>query len=163
MFRSRRFLLGLFAITLINASLQGCAQDVFSSRQKGYTKGDDCLFCHAGREAGGNDLRDFTPIYDNPASHHPVGMEYPLGPYSNPEFNQPTGYSEGTIFFDDDNNGEMDLNEIRLFGKGNAVKVECGSCHREHGESSTSTKDASNHYLRVPNGGSSLCLICHQK
>jgi hypothetical protein len=153
----------LFAITLLNASLQGCAQNAFSSQQKGYKDGDNCLFCHVSSGMSGSVIRDFSDIYNNPGSHHPVGMEYPLGPMSREDFNQPNGYSEGHIFFDDDSNGEIDNDDVRLFGTGNAVTVECGSCHQEHGDSPVPGRGAANYYLRVPNGGSSLCIICHQK
>jgi hypothetical protein len=161
--RSIRSLFTLFAITLLNTTIQGCAQSAFSSQQKGYTQGDNCLFCHSTGEMGGAGIRDYTAIYNNPGSHHPVGMEYPLGPLSRPDFNQPNGISEGVIFFDGDNDGEIDNNDVRLFGTGNAVTVECGSCHKEHGDPSEPGRGAPNHYLRVPNGGGSLCLICHQK
>lgn len=159
--RSIRFLLALCALALLNASILGCAQNVFSSQQKGYTKGDDCLFCHA--TGGISGARDFTPIYNNPGSHHPVGVEYPLGSSSRPDFNQPNGYSKATIFFDDDGYGELDSDDVRLFGTGNAVTVECASCHKEHGDSSGSAQSTSDHYLRFPNQGSKLCLVCHFK
>jgi hypothetical protein len=163
MFRSKKYWVTLFAVTLINVSLSGCARNVFSSKQDGFSQGDNCLFCHVTGDMGGSNIRDFTPVYNNPGSHHPVGMEYPLGPMSRPDFNQPNGYSDGIIFFDDDSDGEIDNNDVRLFGKGNAVTVECSTCHKEHGDLTVSNRDAINHYLRVPNSGSGLCVICHQK
>lgn len=159
--RPRGFLLEVFTITLLSAAISGCTQNVFSSQQKGFTKGDDCLFCHA--TGGISGARDFTPIYENPNSHHPVGVEYPLGSSSKPDFNQPNGYSNGTIFFDNNGNGELNSDEVRLFGAGNAVTVECASCHKEHGNSPSSEKMTNRYYLRSDNDGSRLCLTCHRK
>ena len=159
--RPIRFLLSLFAIVLFNASILGCARNVVFSQQKGFTKGNDCLFCHSSNGAAG--VKDFNLIYANPGSHHPVGMEYPLGSMSRPDFNQPNSFGDGTLFFDDDGNGEIDDDDVRLFGRGNAVTVECGSCHQEHDNSSMSSRGTSSHYLRIPDGGTTLCLICHQK
>jgi hypothetical protein len=158
---STRFLLAIFALAMFNASIMGCAQNVFSSQQKGFTKGNDCLFCHSSNGAVG--VRDFNAIYANPGVHHPVGMEYPLGPASREDFNQPNGYVDDTIFFDDDGFGGLDVDDVRLYGTGNAVTVECGSCHKEHDESSVSSKEISNHFLRLTNEGSKLCLVCHYK
>ncbi len=158
---SKRFLIVPFAIAFVNASIPGCAQNVILSQEKGFKKGDNCLFCHA--TGGGGGARDFSQIYNNPGSHHPVGMEYPLGPSSRPDFNQPNGYSGGTIFFDDDGFGELDNDDVRLFGSGNAVTVECATCHKEHDDTTASNSATPDHYLRFPNEGSKLCLICHHK
>ena len=158
---AKKFLLAVFAITLLNVFLVGCAGNIYSSQQKGYTKGNDCLFCHA--TGGIKGVRDFSAIYENPKSHHPVGVSYPLGPLSREDFNQPNGYSGDTIFFDDDGYGELDNDDIRLFGTGNEVTVECASCHKEHGNSSGSDQRTTDAYLRFANEGSKLCNVCHRK
>lgn len=158
---SKKFLITLPAIALLNVSILGCAEKVYFSQEKGFKKGDDCLYCHA--TGGIKGVRDFSPIYNNPRSHHPVGMEYPLGAMSRPDFNQPNGYMDDTIFFDDDGFGQLDADDVRLFGTGNAVTVECGSCHKEHGGSQDSDKVQTDYYLRFANDGSKLCSVCHRQ
>lgn len=147
-------------IVLVAMSIEGCAHGVYFTENTGYSTGDDCRFCHT-RNAT-NRARDFSSIYDDPNSHHPVGVMYPLGSSSRDDFNQPNGYIDDTIFFDDDGYGELDEDDVRLFGKGNAVTVECASCHKEHGESPKYERVV-NHYLRVSNESSRLCSICHVK
>lgn len=161
MSRPKRFLLALFVCTLLNVSIVGCAQNVFSSQQKGFTVGDNCLFCHSSSGAAG--VKDFSPIYANPLSHHVVGVEYFLGTLNRPDFNQPNGNSDGTLFFDENGNGVLDKNDIRLVGKGNAATVECVSCHIEHDDPSGTGKITTNFYLRLPNDGSKLCSVCHRQ
>ena len=157
---SMRLLPAVAGMALVSASIQGCMMSGYT--QKGFAESDDCRFCHAPNAPSG--VRDFSFIYDNPKSHHPVGVMYPLGPDSDPDYNQPTGYTDdGVIFFDDDGYGVLDNDDVRLFGKGNAVTVECYSCHREHGDNPVKVRPASEHYLRVANDESRLCITCHRK
>lgn len=157
---SLKSLLTISLFALITMSLQGCVQGGFS--QKGYSKGNDCRFCHVPN--AGKGIRDFSIIFDNPKIHHPVGVMYPLGSDSSDDFNQPNGLTDdGTIFFDDDGVGELDINDVRLFGTGDAVTVECASCHREHGDAPASGEDIANHFLRITNENSRLCITCHRE
>ncbi len=156
-----RSLLTLFSIMSLNMPILGCAQHGVFYQEKGFAKGDNCLFCHSSSES--RDVRDFTPIYQNPRSHHPVGVMYPLGYDSRPDFFQPDGYDGETIFFDSKGDGVLDEDDVRLFGTGNAVTVECASCHREHGGLSDRPPVTANYYLRITNQRSKLCITCHNK
>jgi len=154
-----KLLAKLTATVLVVASIQGCVQSDFA--KKGFGKHDECLFCHGPNAQSG--VRDFSYIYNNPRSHHPVGVTYPLGTASRPDFKQPNAYVRDVLFFDDEGYGELDNDDVRLFGYGNNVKVECASCHREHGEATGEGSEISEHYLRFANEGSRLCVTCHQK
>lgn len=161
MVNPKRSLLALFSAMLLNMSLLGCAQRIVINEDAGFAKGDNCLFCHSSSENRG--VRDFRPIYQNPKLHHPVGVAYPLGYDSRPDFFQPDGYDGKTIFFDTEGDGVLDEDDVRLFGTGNAVTVECASCHREHGDISDRRPVAGDYYLRITYKGSQLCITCHNK
>ena len=107
-----------------------------------------CLSCHDGSIAGATFVCvrpaniPRPPTWGN-AANHPVGMDYP--PYASaagaglrPE-EAPTGLG-GTIASD-------------LLVR---HRVECGSCHRLH-----NTRSAA--LLVRENGGSALCLTCHNR
>lgn len=160
MVNPKRSLLMLFSVMLL-MPLLGCAQRFVLNQNEEFSKGNNCLFCHSSSENRG--VRDFSPIYLNPKLHHPVGMQYPLGSDSRPDFFQPDGYDGETIFFDNEKDGVLDEDDVRLFGVGNAVTVECASCHREHGGLSDRQPVAGDYYLRITNKGSKLCITCHNK
>jgi len=127
----------------------------------GYMQGPqnvDCRTCHT--SGGAEGAMDFSHIYAYPASHHPVGIKYPAGLNTKPNFNQPNARSSGVAFFDRNGNGQPDNDEILLFGAG-AATVECSSCHMRHGNTPPPAGAARNHYLRVDNAGSALCITCH--
>jgi len=183
-----RFLLSLFAITLLNVSIVGCAQkrlvqnatapqDVsapekwnapqrWSATQqlnvskKWNAQSEDCRSCHAANGAAG--AKDFSPFYANPKSHHPVGVKYPLATQGGPNIQLPDGQGEWVSFFDRNGNGQPDSDEVMLFGASGEATVECASCHQEHGDSPVSGKPPTSFYLRVANDGSALCITCHK-
>lgn len=151
------FLTALFAITLLNVSIPGCAQNGFAP--KGYAQKDDCRFCHA----PGKVAADFSAIYANPKSHHPVGVKYPYESAASPDYNLPNGHGAGITFFDRNGNSQPDSDEIRLYGVRGAVIISCASCHREHGTAPLPARPSGDYYLRVNNAGSALCSTCHGK
>ena len=154
-----RFLSALFPITLFILSFPGCAQTSFA--QRGHAQSESCRTCHAPNGAQG--AKDFSPIYANPKSHHPVGVLYPIGSIgsdANQKFKLPNRQTTDIAFFDRNGNGQPDSDEIQLFATNGEVTVECASCHKEHGRSRESAPADS--YLRVANVGSALCITCHR-
>lgn len=176
----KKLLPALFAITLINVAITGCAQKSpvqkqdaqpestqadktqAENAQPGNIHSEGCRTCHS--QGGAVGAKDFSSIYDKPASHHPVGVSYPLGASAFPKFNPPNGQNADVAFFDTNGNGRPDTDEIQLFGTSYAVTVECASCHREHGDSPGSEYAAKNDtHLRVINFNSALCMTCHRQ
>jgi len=157
--RQSRLKLALITITLLNVSILGCANVNFG--QKRHAQSEGCRNCHAPNGEAG--ARDFSFIYDNPLSHHSVGVSYPLGSNAYPIFNLPTGQSGDVAFFDRNGNGQPDNDEIQLYGSSISATVECASCHMEHGGKQVSGYAHPASYLRVPNVGSSLCKTCHRQ
>jgi len=154
-----RFLSALFPITLFILSFPGCAQTSFA--QRGNAQSESCRSCHAPNGAAG--AKDFSQIYANPKSHHPVGVLYPIGSIgsdANQKFKLPNRQTTDIAFFDRNGNGQPDSDEIQLFATNGEVTVECASCHKEHGRSRESAPADS--YLRVANVGSALCITCHR-
>jgi len=156
-----RYLPALCALMLLNASIEGCAQQSFAQKenaQQASAQSEGCRSCHAPNAAGG--ARDLSPFYANPKSHHPVGVKYPASALDESKFKLPNGRSAGIAFFDRNGNGRPDSDEIQLFGMNGEVTVECASCHREHG---SGVLDPGGLYLRVDNAGSALCITCHNQ
>lgn len=185
---TERLLPTLFAIALLSVSILGCAQKSLEQKaeaqpasvptgnvqienaqpasasaesvQPKNAHSEGCRFCHAPNGAAG--AKDFSALYADPKSHHPVGVAYPLAADGNPNFSLPNGSGTDIAFFDRNGNGQPDSDEIMLFGANGAVTVECASCHQEHGSSPVSGAP-SGFYLRVANVGSALCLTCHRQ
>jgi hypothetical protein len=155
----KRLMHALFAIALLNVSIPGCAH--VGSAKKLHAQSEVCRRCHTPYGEGG--ARDFSFIYDKPMSHHAVGVSYPLGANAYPIFNPPTGNVGNVAFFDRNGNGQLDANEIRLYGTNISVTVECASCHMEHGGNQGSGYTRNSSYLRIPNVGSALCSTCHRQ
>ena len=127
----------------------------------GYAQNVDCRSCHAPGAASG--VADFSAIYANVASHHPVGINYPVGLSADPNFHLPNGQSGDVTFFDRDGNGQPDSDEIQLFGMNSTATITCSSCHREHGTSPLPANAPRDAYLRVTIVGSALCSTCHSQ
>jgi hypothetical protein len=157
--RPVRLLLAVSAASLLNIFIPGCAQ--IGSAQKMHAQSENCRRCHEPNGEGG--ARDFSYIYDNPISHHAVGVSYPLGNSAYRIFNLPTGQSGDVEFFDRNGNGRLDADEIRLYGTNVSATVECASCHMEHGGTQGSGYTRNSSYLRIPNVGSALCSTCHRQ
>lgn len=126
-----------------------------------------CLTCHADTGAIGG-ATDFTVflIGTDLRNDHPVGITFPLtGPVA-VDFHQPNGNIPGKAkFFDNNNNGLMEKDEIRLYNTGQGPEVECASCHDPHGVPSAGVGSQFNAtFLRVNQSqGSKVCLTCHNK
>jgi len=156
---SKLSLLALFSVTLLSVSLPGCSQVEYLLKRP--AQGDDCRSCHASNGVAG--AKDFSSIYANPKSHHPVGVSYPLGPAAFPNLNLPDGQGAHIAYFDRNGNGQPDIDEIQLFGTNIAMMVECASCHKPHGNAPVSGKARAEAYLRFDNGNSALCSTCHRQ
>jgi len=113
----------------------------------------DCRPCHAGAGAAAP-LPDFPGYYAEPARHHPQAVAYP-GPQDS-QFRQPDRRGPDVAWFDRDGNTTADGGEVQLFGP--ERRVECASCHREHGAG-----QGTGPYLRVDQRQSALCTECHRK
>jgi hypothetical protein len=155
----KRFLLALSAATLLNVSIVGCAQNELVKNV--VDQNVDCRLCHSPKGIPG--ARDFSAIYANPKSHHPVGVNYPLGSNAYPNFQVPDGQVADIAFFDKNGNGRPDVNEIQLYGTSVTVTVECASCHRPHEDSLEASNSPHDPYLRFDNVRSALCLTCHRQ
>jgi hypothetical protein len=153
------FVLALSVIIML-ISASGCAQNEFAHKRP--SPNVDCRSCHALNGAEG--AREFSSIYADPRSHHPVGVSYPLGATAYPKFNPPSGESPGIAFFDRNDNGQPESNEIQLFGMAVRVTVECASCHKAHGNVAVfDSAPPTSFYLRIANVGSALCITCHRQ
>ena len=139
----------LISSMLLAASGSGHAQNV------------DCRSCHAPGSTSG--AADFSAVYANVASHHPVDINYPLGLGAEPYFHQPDMQHDDVTFFDKNDNGLPDSDEIQLFGKNDTVKITCSTCHRDHGTTRLPANAPRDAYLRVTVEGSALCSNCHNK
>ena len=125
-----------------------------------------CLACHS--QGGFGDAfataADFAifKIGTDLRNDHPVGITFPT---SSADFQPTSGNTpRGDLFFDANGNGRMDPADVRLYNTGDGAEVECASCHDPHGVPSGGSGTSFNPtFLRVSNGGSSLCLTCHVK
>jgi len=134
---------------------------LFATAGSGYAQNVDCRSCHVpGSKKGAS---DFSAVYANVASHHPVDINYPLSLDAEPYFHQPDVQHDDVTFFDKNDNGQPDSNEIQLFGKNGTAKITCSTCHRDHGTSRLPANAPRDAYLRVQVEGSALCSICHNK
>lgn len=113
----------------------------------------DCRMCHLD-PAPDSGARDYFDYFSLPRRQHPTGMDYPAA--GNPDFFRPTAFSDGVAFFDRNGNGMADVDEVQLFGAGG--KVECASCHREHGDAPPPAQPRM--YLRMATDV--LCFVCHR-
>ncbi len=155
-----RYLPALFAIVLINLSIVGCAQKGLMQKESRLNpQSEVCRNCHVSNIAAG--AKDFSNIYANLKSHHPVGVRYPIGTSDNQNFKLPNRQTTDIAYFDRNGNGQPDSDEIQLFGLNGEVTVECATCHVQHGGSRASSP--AGFYLRVANVGSAVCITCHRQ
>lgn len=115
----------------------------------------DCRSCHLD-PAPDSGARDYYEYFAEPQRQHPTGVAYPQGPAQ--DFNLPMGQDGLVSFFDSNGNGIADIDEIQLFGYDR--KIECSSCHREHGTGIPPLQP--NMYLRISNSQDALCRTCHR-
>lgn len=121
----------------------------------------DCRSCHVPGSKSG--AADFSKVYANVASHHPVDINYPLGSGAELYFHQPDMRHDDVTFFDKNDNGQPDSDEIQLFNINGTAKITCSTCHRSHGASRLPANAPREAYLRVTVNGSALCSNCHNK
>lgn len=137
----------------------------------------DCKVCHLDPSPD-SDAKDFYEFFVDTKRQHVLAIDYPV---SSLGYRQPTSIQAGTAnggingtgrrtkaslsaemslgaFFDSNGNGIADIDEVQLFGL--TDKVECSSCHREHG--STSPPAEPNMYLRITSASDALCQVCHE-
>lgn len=111
----------------------------------------DCTACHFD-PAPDSAAADYSDYYVTKA-RHAVAVSYP----TNSDYRPPNATALNITFFDANHNGVVDPEEIQLFGVDR--RVECSSCHREHGEAPP--PPAPKMYLRLP--GEALCGVCHDR
>lgn len=126
-----------------------------------------CLSCHSPTGGvAGEDAADFTvaEIGKDLRNDHPVGVTFPEKSGPGTDFKKPGGTQGTASFFELENIGRMDPNEIRLYANGSKLQVECASCHDPHGVPSNG-RDSQFFptFLRASNDGSALCMTCHIK
>ena len=149
--------LNLFALSLIALLcllIQGCAQ--MWEAHNWNAQSAACRSCHSSKAVTG--ARDFGPIYAKRKIHHPVGAEYPQAVE---KYKQPDGRVGEVAFFDKNGNSQPDSDEIQLFGAKGTMRVECASCHKEHGGTTAAVSAPGGFNLRTTNDNSALCMICH--
>ncbi|GEM_PF-4183891 len=120
---------------------------------------EGCRDCHSSETDVAAEV--FSSIFDTPEIHHPIGVRYPDAAVV-PNWAKPSGQDKEIAFFDRNENGKPDSDEILLFGAAGDATVECASCHVQHGSPSNTPKDPVKFYLRFENRGSALCTTCHQ-
>lgn len=126
----------------------------------------ECMSCHSPTAgvvgAGATSFNAFligTDLRDD----HPIGVRYPPAP-EDADFKPLTGTFGTLKFFDGNNNGRPDRDEVRVIDSGSGHKVECSSCHDPHGVPSAGALSPFNpSFLRVTTTGSAICLSCHAK
>ena len=107
-----------------------------------YAGGASCNGCHGydGRNGGGFPyLLEEWQIGNDLSNDHPISMLYADSMQADIYFNTPPDMQKG-------------WSDIRLYDG----RVECPSCHNPHDPDNVP-------FLRKPNGGSQLCLTCHNK
>ena len=113
----------------------------------------DCRLCHLDPSSG-SPARSYSSYFTDSPRHHSTGKAYPSA--QDRGFFRPTALAADIAFFDSNGNGVVDVDEVQLFGA--EARIECSSCHREHGEGSPPTQPGM--YLRK--GAGVLCLVCHR-
>ena len=135
----------------------------------GHATLEDCRsMCHNPDSFVGDDAPDFGVfvIGLDLTNDHPIGINMPDPVLYG--FTWPDTVDGNKWFYDLDEDGHADRNEIRLYDTGDGYEVECASCHDPHGVQLTGGGgggDAAlaDTFLRIENVGSNVCLTCHIK
>jgi hypothetical protein len=114
----------------------------------------DCTLCHLAPTPGSL-AKDYSEFFTRSRGHHSTGTAYP--PIQDRSFFRPTVQAGDIGLFDRNGNGVADADEVQLFGA--EGKVECASCHREHGDTAPQP-DRPAMYVRLPT--SQMCMVCHR-
>jgi hypothetical protein len=115
----------------------------------------DCQSCHMAGGTGG--AIDLSAIYAEPTKHHKVGIAFPV---ANDNYRAPQDQAGNIVFFDNNGNGQPDVDELQLFWLGPDALMTCSTCHAEHGTTPAPQLKLPM-YLRVSNTKSALCSNCH--
>lgn len=124
--------------------------------------GQSCLTCHS--PSGFANAVDFTKaaIGTDLRNIHPVGVTFPTTTGGGTDWKTPGGIKVSgaftSKFFDENGNGRMDKEDIRMYDSGNGAAVECASCHDPHGVPAMGGI-FNKAFLRKDNA--TLCIICH--
>lgn len=153
------WLLGFFASAIAGVSLLGCVG--MGEPADGFERDDDCKFCHA--RYGADNAKDLAFAYDNPLGHHPIDILYPPTAGFSDKFNLPNARQGKNAYFDNNGNGKLDHDEVRLFPEDDGDEITCSTCHREHSKSPTPREEPDDDYLRGTNVDGELCMNCHRK
>jgi len=130
-----------------------------------------CTMCHSNTSLTGP-LNPYATNFDafvigtDLRNDHPVGIKYPsIGP--GVDFNKYTSEFKNIAYFDDNGDGGLSKNEIRMYNTGDGYEVECASCHDPHGVPSSSPNakigEFTKSFLRIDNNESKVCQTCHVK
>lgn len=130
-----------------------------------------CMSCHNSTDPGYEGIATDFEVFvvgTDLRNMHPIGVKFPTAYGGDTDWNAPSGtITKGSVvsrFFDDNNNGRMDKQEIRMYDSGNGATVECASCHDPHGVPSTDAGSVIRPtFLRKSNDNSSVCMTCHNK
>ena len=136
----------------------GCTH--LDTMKNGIAKEDNCLVCHVANNALG--ARDLSKVDFNNSSHHKVNFRYPLDAKASSGYKTPDAQYKNGLFFDSNQNGQLEIDEVRMVKVSGNAMVTCGSCHREHEPSSAATKQSNESYLRSTMEASTLCTACHR-
>lgn len=121
----------------------------------------ECMSCHA--DSAGSVATSFGAFVlgTDLRNDHPVGVVFPT---ASPDFFQPSGTAARAKYFDNNANGRMDKEDIRLYKNGSNYQVECATCHDPHGVPSNGAGSQFNgSFLRKTNAESKVCFTCHDK
>lgn len=130
--------------------------------------GKGCMACHSPGQVSA--AVDFTPalVGTDLTNDHPVGINFPAAVGPGTDWKAPITTTNAAMvewkFFDDDGDGYLDKNEIRMYTSAASAKVECASCHDPHGVPSGGAGSVFNAtFLRKSNTNSGVCMTCHNK
>jgi|CXWL01.1.fsa_nt_gi hypothetical protein len=124
-------------------------------------RNDDCLSCHSPNNSLG--IRDFSKVYESKKELHRMGGNYPLDAIARENFNVPDMQCNNLVYFDGNNNGQPDTDEVRVYEVDGVPTVTCSSCHREHESSLVAVDKPDEGYLRGTMATTDLCLACHRQ
>ncbi|MEQ1526860.1 MAG: hypothetical protein ABL902_09660 [Gallionella sp.] len=156
MLKLKECFFGCLAVALVSLSVIGCVQS--GSIPEGYESDDDCMFCHSKTNA--KQGRDLSDMYINVSEHHPIEIVYPPLPTLN-DFNLPNARKGDKSYFDTNENGKLDNEEIRLFVDEGKVEITCNTCHREHAKGVVQMENPDEDFLR--GNTREFCHVCHRK
>ncbi len=141
-----------------------CFHASMGAEGNGSVQSGKCMRCHQDGNNYGIPAFSGYIIGTDLRNDHPVGVAYPDPPETFDFRPGMAALSNGSTYFDDDNDGHMDSNEVRLYDVGGGPMVECASCHDPHGVPSAGAgSEMAPSFLRFTNEESAMCYACHVK